>query len=273
MKKLLGILTIVFFGYILFYEETEPPVIQRQFLTGTNELKLVYDDADLIGATDEAWLQDSLTLFDIHTSTQIVVITKPTLDFTPIAQYAQKIGEDWGVGQADKNNGIVIVVKPKSEYENGEAFIATGYGMEGVLPDALCSQIVNRVMIPYFKEDNYAAGIQAGAVEVMKIAQGEYKPDYTTTTSNFSSYSESDSYSDSEYYSSSYSGDEEIDYGALLIILVVIILICVLARFAPKSGSSTYSSGGGHYHSSSWGGSSRSFGGGHFGGGGGGGSW
>jgi uncharacterized protein len=88
---------------------------------------------------------------------------------------AQRIGHSWAIGQKKYNNGLVILIKPASGSEKGEAYIATGYGLEGKLPDIICKRIVDEVMIPQFKNGDYVAGINAGALTAMKVATGEYK--------------------------------------------------------------------------------------------------
>jgi len=88
--------------------------------------------------------------------------------------FAQRLGAKWGVGQKGKNNGVVILVKPKYTNEKGEASIQTGYGLEGVLPDITCKQIVDNEMIPKFAQGDYYAGVSAGIAIVMSITKGEF---------------------------------------------------------------------------------------------------
>ncbi len=142
-----------------------------------NPPRLVNDFANLMSQSSAASLEDSLESFARHTSTQVAVVTVNDLDGREIAEYAQEIAEKWGIGQKDKNNGVIILVKPKTSDSQGRAFIGTGYGVEGALPDVTCSRIVREVMIPHFKENDYSGGIEAGAVAVMKAVQGEYEAD------------------------------------------------------------------------------------------------
>ena len=67
------------------------------------------------------------------------------------ADYAQRLGEKWGIGQKGLNNGVLILVKPKTSDSNGEVFIAPGYGLEGVIPDITCGEIVDYEILPAFR--------------------------------------------------------------------------------------------------------------------------
>ena len=85
----------------------------------------------------------------------------------------------WGIGQKGKDNGVVILVKPKIENEQGHIFIATGYGLESILPDATVNgTIIDSEMIPHFKQNNYYQGLENGINVIMDITRGEYTADY-----------------------------------------------------------------------------------------------
>lgn len=136
--------------------------------------RLVNDFAGVLTEGTRESLERRLTAFDDSTSNQIVVVTVSDLGGLEIADFAQQLGESWGVGSKGTNNGIVILVKPKTEESKGNAFIATGYGLEGVLPDITCRHIVTDKMIPCFKVDDYTGGIIAGVEAVVEAANGEY---------------------------------------------------------------------------------------------------
>jgi len=134
--------------------------------------RLVNDLAGVLGDTQA--LEDSLEQFAMETSNQICVVTLNDLGGYDKAYMAYLIGQKWGVGKKGNNNGIVILIKPKTEDSKGDAFIATGYGLEGGLTDATNTRIVNQVMIPHFKENDYRGGVE-DAVRVIKgIARGEF---------------------------------------------------------------------------------------------------
>lgn len=233
-----------------------------------NPPRLVNDLAGILG--DCQWLEDSLQRIAVETSNQICVVTMNDLGGYDKVQMAYSIGDKWGVGTKDKDNGVVILIKPKTADSKGEAFIAPGFGLEGAITDVSCSHIVDREMIPYFKDNDYLGGVWAGVQVVRDLAVGEYnEKDYVQQ------------------------GDDD---GALLALVVFILIFALFMFLAHQSnqgnggnrnngdtgtwggpiiftsgndwgrGGSSWSGGGG---GGGWGG----FGGGSFGGGGGGGSW
>lgn len=163
-KALLSTLLLCLSTVVCWAEIPDKPTPER----------LVNDFAGLLNETQKKVLEDSLVAFNKATSTQICVVTVKSLDGYDISDYAQRLGEKWGVGTKKHNNGAILLVKPKTEKEKGRAFIATGYGLEGALPDIICYRIVNNIMIPYFKQNDYAGGIIAGASYMMKATRGEY---------------------------------------------------------------------------------------------------
>ena len=226
--------------------------------------RLVNDYAGLFTAEQRSYLEYNLVAFNDSTSNQILIITTPSLDGYDISNYAFEIGEKWGVGRAEHDNGLVIVIKPKNQTP-GQAFIATGYGLEGALPDAVCKEIVDLEMIPHFKKNDYYGGVVAALNIIMPVAAGEY------------SYQEA--------------RDNTGGFIALGITLFVVCVFIILAFGGNNSkGNNIGGSGGidpltaiwlgsmvGRNHGGSYGnfsgGGFGGFGGGSFGGGGAGGSW
>ncbi len=137
--------------------------------------RLVNDFANVFSKGEVQEMENALVQFARQTSTQIVVVTVPDLDGYDRADYAYQIGEKWGIGKKGKDNGLVVLLKPKVGNSRGEVFIATGYGLEAVLPDAIVnSTIVNEEMIPRFKQNDYYGGLAAGLNVIMDITRGEY---------------------------------------------------------------------------------------------------
>lgn len=136
--------------------------------------RLVNDFAGLLTSTQAEALEYKLRYFNDTTSNQIVVVTVESLNGYDAASFAFTIGEKWQVGQRDFNNGIVVLVKPKySNSDGGKAFIAPGYGLEPVVPDATAKRIVENEMIPSFKQGDYYQGIDQATTVLMKLASGE----------------------------------------------------------------------------------------------------
>ena len=124
--------------------------------------RLVNDFAGVFSSSQTATLEEALVAYDDSTSTQIAVVTVDDLEGYQAAEYATRIGLEWQVGSERFDNGVVILVKPKTRRESGEVFIAVGYGLEGAIPDARARSIINSIMIPRFIEDDYYGAV-AGA--------------------------------------------------------------------------------------------------------------
>lgn len=233
-----------------------------------NPPRLVNDFAGVMTAEQVQQIENALVKFSTETSTQIAVVTVSTLDGSDAANYAFQLGEKWGIGQKGKNNGVLILVKPKYGKDRGHAFIATGYGLEGAVPDAIANRIVDLEMIPHFRQNDYYGGIASAVTVIMQLTRGEFTAD-------------------------EYAKKKSFPVG-LIVIIVLVVLFFVLGN---KSKSSTrhYSSrgsdlplwmllggmaagssrsrGGSFGSFSSGSGGFGGFGGGGFGGGGAGGSW
>lgn len=225
--------------------------------------RLVNDMANIIEDKSEARMERTLVSFDNSTSTQIAVVTVDDLQGYDIADFAIRLGEAWGVGSEKNNNGIVVLVKPKTASSNGQAFIAVGYGLEDVVPDAIAKRIVEYEMIPQFKNNDMTSGIYAAVNTLTEITSGKYTAEqYKEKTSDGPSF-----------------------LGFLFFLLIFIVLpifskvgtissgrgaglfalLALLSRGSSHSGSfSNFNSGSGGF---------GGFGGGSFGGGGAGGSW
>ncbi len=131
----------------------------------------VNDFAGLLAPFQKQALEQKLRNYNDSTSSAIVIITVPSLEGNDIAEVALKYLRDWGIGTKGKNNGVVILVS-KGDHK---ARIETGYGMEGVLPDILAKQIIDERMIPFFKNNDYYAGLDNAVDAVIQAAAGEYK--------------------------------------------------------------------------------------------------
>ncbi len=147
--------------------------------------RLVNDLAQVLSNTEVNLLEQRLLAFNDSTTTQIVIVTVPSLNGEDKAEVATEIGHKWGVGQKAKDNGIVILIKPKTSDSKGEAFIATGYGIEGVIPDAIADRIVENEMIPKFKQNDYYSGIDNAINIIMDLSLGEFSAtEYEKRTSS-----------------------------------------------------------------------------------------
>jgi uncharacterized protein len=139
--------------------------------------RLVNDFAGMLNSNEINSLEQKLVAFNDSTSTQISIITVPSLHGYDKADYAQRLAEKWGIGQKGKNNGILILVKPKTESEQGEVYIAQGYGLEGAIPDLHVSDIINNQILPSFTAGDYYGGLDKATTTLMQLARGEFPAD------------------------------------------------------------------------------------------------
>lgn len=114
---------------------------------------------------------------DRKNSTQIAVVAVDDLDGYAPGDYAQRLYDKWGIGRKGKDNGILILVKPKTAASNGQVFISVGYGLEGVAPDITAGRIIDTEMLPEFRKGDYYAGIDRAATVLMKLTEGEFTAD------------------------------------------------------------------------------------------------
>ena len=155
-------------GKIIAQEFPEKPVPPR----------LVNDFAGMLNSQDVAALERKLVAFNNSTSTQIAIVTVSDLQGYGISDYTQRLAEKWGIGQKGLDNGVLILVKPKtSESSKGEVFIAQGYGLEGVIPDIVCGQIVDYEILPAFLAGDYYGGLEKATSTLMSLARGEFTAD------------------------------------------------------------------------------------------------
>ncbi|GAA6211469.1 hypothetical protein NBRC116602_12100 [Hyphomicrobiales bacterium 4NK60-0047b] len=122
----------------------------------------VVDQAQIISAEDEARLTKQLSEVEGQSTDQIVVVTLKSLGGYPIEDYGYQLGRHWGIGQAGKDNGVLLIIAPNER----QVRIEVGRGLEGNLPDSLAGLIIQRRILPHFKKGNLVAGIFAGVEDI-----------------------------------------------------------------------------------------------------------
>lgn len=138
-----------------------------------NPPRLVNDFVGILQAGARETLEEKLRRYNDTTSTQITIVIVKTTEPYPIGDFAFQVGRKWGVGQKGKNNGLVLAWAT----ETRKIYIATGYGLEGAIPDAVANRIISNIIVPAFKQQQYYEGLDAATTEIIKRAQGEYKED------------------------------------------------------------------------------------------------
>jgi uncharacterized protein len=131
----------------------------------------VIDEAGLLDPTTIEALNLLLHQNEERTSNQIVVLTLPTLGGEPIEEVSLRRASALGIGQKDKDNGVLLLV---AQLER-KVRIEVGYGLEGVLPDALCARIIRNEMVPRFKQADYDGGVREGIQAIVAASRGEYR--------------------------------------------------------------------------------------------------
>ncbi len=132
--------------------------------------RLVNDFAKMLSPQENQALENKLVSFDDSTTNQIAVVTVDSLSGDEISDFAIKLFHKWKIGEAKKNNGVLILVSKPDR----KVFISVGYGLEPVITDALSKRFINLDIIPNFKKGNFYAGLDLASDHLMQLAKGEY---------------------------------------------------------------------------------------------------
>jgi uncharacterized protein len=246
----LCVILLLAFGFRLLADEVIPPPPTAYF----------NDYAHVVSAGTAAQLNQTLENFERQSSDQILVAIFPKMQSdSSIEDYTVRVARSWQVGQKEKNNGAVLFVFVRDH----KMFLEVGYGLEGVLPDALCKRIIDEQITPRFKAGDFDGGLTAGVQAILAAAKGEYQGNGTTVAEQ------------GQTVSGHHDWGDVISF--IIFILVVILFMSFRIYFLPFGGI-FYSGGGWSGGSSSgggggFGGGGFSGGGGSFGGGGAGGGW
>ena len=219
----------------------------------------VVDDANLLSAADESELVSVLEAHAAKSTDQVVVVTLPSLQGYEIEEMGYQLGRYWGIGQKDKDNGVLLIVAPKER----KVRIEVGRGLEPILTDALSKLIIENGILPRFRDGDVAGGIKAGVTDILAVLSGD--------AAELSARSQ-DTYDPLE------------DWAAILIAIIWLIIFLSVAwsmyqaarnGTGSKKGSSGWTIGSGRSSGGGWssGGGGFSGGGGSFGGGGSSGGW
>ena len=159
-KKITLVFSFLLMGCLAFAQDFPP-----------KSNTLVTDYTNTLSAEDKQRLEDKLVAFDDSSSTQIAVVIIKSVGDYDINEYGVGLGRKWGIGQAGKNNGILLLVA----IGDRKMTIQTGYGVEGALPDIIAQQIRENDINPRFKAGDYYGGLDAGTDQIIKYTKGEYK--------------------------------------------------------------------------------------------------
>ena len=229
-------IVVLLLGFRLFADEVIPPTPTAYF----------NDYANIVSSGTAARLNAELEDHERQTSEQIVVAVFPKMQSdSSIEDYTVRVARAWQVGQKDKKNGAVLFVFVQEH----KMFLQVGYGLEGVLPDALCKQIIDEQITPRFKAGDFDGGLTAGVHAILAATKGEYKGNGTTVAQRRAVH------------------DNNNGAAIVIVFLIIVVLFVILPLLsrASRHGGTQYWGGG--WSGSSWSGGSRFSGGSGFGGG------
>lgn len=132
--------------------------------------RIVNDFTGLLNSQEQSSLEGKLVQFDRESSTEIAVVTYDDLQGFDIADFGDRLAQKWGIGQADSNNGILMLISPV----NHKMTIRVGYGLEGVVTDAVSKRLIEKVLSPAFKSEQYYAGIDSATNVLISLTRGEF---------------------------------------------------------------------------------------------------
>lgn len=130
----------------------------------------VYDYGDVLSPEEENYFNQILTKYFDTTSTQIVIVTIEDLKGEYIGTLAPTWGQKWGIGQAETDNGIIILLSKKDR----KIWISPGYGLDDKLTAGVNGTIIRNDILPFFKQGNYAGGLDNGIKSILKVIEGKY---------------------------------------------------------------------------------------------------
>jgi len=160
--KLLFLFFLVFSGFIYAQREIPPK---------PSEETSVYDEADILSSSEESQLKQKLINYADTTSTQIVIATIESLQGEYEGVYAAEWAQEWGIGQSEKDNGLLILVAENDR----KIWITTGYGLEEYMTDARSKQIIEQIILPEFRNGSYYNGLDAGTTAIFQILDGSFE--------------------------------------------------------------------------------------------------
>lgn len=157
------LLLILFSGFTALSQRDIPPKPSEQ--------TSVYDEADMLSSADENRLEKKLINYADTTSTQIVIVTVETLNGEYEGTYAAHWAHEWGIGQSEQDNGLLVLVAEKER----KIWISTGYGLEEYLTDAKTKEIIELIILPEFRTGNIYAGLNKGTNAIFQVLNGTFQ--------------------------------------------------------------------------------------------------
>ncbi|CAD84826.1 MAG TPA: YgcG family protein [Nitrosomonas europaea] len=133
----------------------------------------VTDLTETLSSMEISRLEQQLTDFEAKKGSQIALLIIPTTQPETIEQYSIQVAEVWKLGRKGIDDGVLLLVAKNDRTLR----IETGYGLEGVLPDALARRIIDEIIVPKFRQGHFFGGLQAGVEQIISIIEGETLPE------------------------------------------------------------------------------------------------
>jgi len=240
-----------------------------------NPPTLVTDMAGILTQEQRFALEAKLTEYGNLHGTQIAIVTIRDLEGMAPADFADQLGESWGIGQEGKENGVLILVNPLEGRAGGNIHISVGYGLEGVIPDIAAKRVVDREIVPNFRENKYFEGLDQATTVLMQLAAGEFPAsEYTRATlPNFIPFLSLGMFTVIFLLSLSAKRRSHYSPGRHIPLWTLLLMMYNTSGGVSRDSWRSFTSGSGPFRGGFGGGSFGGFGGGSFGGGGAGGSW
>lgn len=176
MRKILCIILLVFAPILAIGAEEKAYSIESVPNVYAQDRRLhVSDPGGLLMPETSAEISRMLNLLEDSTGIQSMVVMLPSIGQNDIFDFAHNLFRHWGIGSKESNNGMLIVYVA----DQRKIRFTTGYGLEGILPDAMCKRIQSRYMIPHFREGNTDLGMLEGTKAVVGVLDGSMKADNT----------------------------------------------------------------------------------------------
>lgn len=133
----------------------------------------VHDEAHVLSQPTIDKLENHLVAYEDSTSNQIAILIVSSLDGESLEEYSLRVAEKWKLGKKEKDNGVLLLIA----VDDHKMRIETGYGLEGVLTDAVCSRIIRNELAPNFRQNQFDKGVTDGINAIMQAIGGEYQAD------------------------------------------------------------------------------------------------
>jgi uncharacterized protein len=133
----------------------------------------VNDYAGMVSAQTATQLEEALTRFEQTDSTQVVVVTIPSLEGENLEEFSIKVADVWKIGRAKIDNGVILLIVKNDR----KVRIEVGRGLEGILTDLVSGRIIRNTIAPRFKQGDYDGGVVAGVAAIVDVIRGEYRAD------------------------------------------------------------------------------------------------